>query len=36
MLIQKDGKDQIYVEWPQGPNGAKRAWILLRGRAHGG
>lgn len=27
MLIKKDGKDQIYVEWQQGANGAKRAWI---------
>ena len=27
MIVCKDGKDQIYVEWPQGNHGAKRAWI---------
>jgi hypothetical protein len=27
MIIQQDGKEQIFVEWNQGPNGAKRAWI---------
>lgn len=27
MIIKRDGKDQIYVEWSQGDNGSKRAWI---------
>lgn len=27
MNILKDSKHQPYVEWKQGPNGAKRAWI---------
>jgi hypothetical protein len=27
MEIQRDGKGQAFIEWPQGPNGFKRAWI---------
>ena len=27
MNIQRDGKQQLYVEWPQTENGAKRAWV---------
>lgn len=27
MQIQRDAKDQPYVEWQQGPTGWKRAWI---------
>ena len=27
MEIKHDTKDQPYIEWAQGPNGFKRAWI---------
>jgi hypothetical protein len=27
MLIHKDSKDQLYIEWAQGSSGFKRAWI---------
>lgn len=30
MLIQRDGKDQPFIEWAQGSNGFKRAWIQRR------
>lgn len=30
MIIQRDGKDQPFIEWAQGPNGFKRAWIQRR------
>ena len=30
MNIQRDGKDQPFIEWAQGPNGFKRAWIQRR------
>ena len=30
MNIQRDGKDQMFIEWAQGPNGFKRAWIQRR------
>ncbi len=30
MDIRTDGKGQPYIEWAQGPNGFKRAWIQRR------
>lgn len=27
MLLQRDKKGQLMIEWPQGDNGWKRAWI---------
>lgn len=27
MRVEHDGKGQPYIEWAQGPNGFKRAWI---------
>lgn len=28
--IKKDGKGQLYIEWPQAENSYKRAWIQHR------
>ena len=33
MNIQRDGKEQPYVEWEQAPGGAKRAWVRHADRA---
>ncbi len=30
MKIQRDGKDQPFIEWAVGGNGYKRAWIQRR------
>jgi hypothetical protein len=30
MKIQSDSKGQPYIEWAQGPNGFKRAWVQRR------
>ena len=30
MIVKKDSHDQPYIEWAQGENGFKRAWIQCR------
>lgn len=30
MKIQRDSRDQPYIEWAQGSNGFKRAWVQDR------